>query len=474
MQAEDEPGRSPLWRVFLGTLSVVAVVQLAVVVWLFVGSGRLIPYGWQPKGTPDLSGPYAPNDAITRGHLLTTRWIEPGNFEQSGYQGVGPETVAFGPDGLLYTGLCDAELGGHLGDPPACRFDEVSQGWVVRIDPKEPTQSQPYVKTGGRPLGLVFDDTGRLWIADGRRGLLRVESQLSGRDPNDPVAEVDAPLHTVIEVATCSRDDDDPDRLPLYTDSVTIGPDGAVWFTCPSQRWALEDIRNEIFENQPTGRIVRYEPCDDVDPKTCPKQIVADDLFFANGIAVVDDGRALLVNEWTGYRVTRIELDEAGREIGRSTFFDNTPGYPDNLTVAEDGTVWIGLSLRRQAVVDRLRPYPLLVNLLAQLPPSFVKIKRYAWVIGIDPEGRLAHNLQDPSGFFDQATGAYPMGDVLYLGSYTDTGVACIANPSVEHDLDADPCNPWGKPAPASVARVDVASPPPSRSSRPPSPEAGR
>jgi hypothetical protein len=248
----------------------------------------------------------------------------------------------------------------------------------------------------------------------------------------------------VVPVATCSRGDAELDRLPYYADSVAIGPDGSVWFTCPSQRWPLSEIRNEIFESRPTGRVLRYEPCDDADPLRCPKEIVADDLFFANGIAVIENGRALLVNEWTGFRITRLELDEKHHVRSRSVFFDNTPGYPDNLTVDEEGTVWVGLTLRREELVDRFRPYPFLVRALSRLPASLIKLERYAWVIGIDETGELAFNLQDSSGFFDQATGAYPVGDALYIGSYTETSLACIRRPGSK--LEDDPCDPWTNP----------------------------
>ena len=48
----------------------------------------------------------------------------------------------------------------------------------------------------------------------------------------------------------------------------------------------------------------------------------------------------------------RVLLDDDGQFVVKKVFFDNTPGYPDNLSVDEDGTVWIGLSLSRQEIVD--------------------------------------------------------------------------------------------------------------------------
>ena len=440
--------RSSLWRVYLGTLGLLAIVQAIVFGWLFFGPSTIYPYAWQPLAMPELSGAYAPNDAITRGRLLATQWIESGRFDRIRYQGVGPETVAIGPDGALYTGLCDGQAGGTSTEPPPCRTDGHLQGWIVRIDPRTPNSAEPFVRTGGRPLGLAFDTQGRLYVADAQRGLLRVEPL-----PAEPGAGADtrsaaerARSRLVVPVATCSRSDAAADPLPHYADSVAVAPDGSVWFTCPTQRWSLGDIRNEIIESQPTGRVLRYQPCSDREPLRCRKSLEVDNLLFANGIAVIDQGRALLVNEWTGFRITRLDLDAAGHVSGQSTFFENTPGYPDNLTVDDDGIVWVGLSLMRQPLVERFRNYPFLLSALSRLPPSLMVPRRHAWVIGIDSSGRLAHNLQDASGFFDQATGAYPVDDALYIGSYSQTALACIRHPRARNADGPDPCDPWARP----------------------------
>jgi sugar lactone lactonase YvrE len=297
---------------------------------------------------------------------------------------------------------------------------------VVRFDSRTPYHIERYVQTGGRPLGLKFDRWGRLYIADAMRGLLRIESNLAGAKAGTPADEVNAPFHAAVQVATCNRDDEHPDPFPNYADSVDIDPDDTVWFTCPSQRYPLSEVRKEGLESRPTGRVVRYVPCDAPDPRQCPKQIVADELMFANGIAYLKAEKALLVAEWGRYRITRLALDANGKVSGSSVFFDNTPGYPDNITVGDDGTIWVGLVIRRNPVVDRLRPHPFLENALARLPDSLIHFTRHAFVIGLDPSGKLKHNLQDTSGLFNQATGAYPFGDALYVTTNTEPSLACI------------------------------------------------
>lgn len=443
-RSNEQAGRSVLWRSFLGLLGLLTLAEAVPLAYFLLGPTKIDAFGWRPAKSPGLSGPYVSNDALTRGRLLTTRWVEAGNYDRNRYQGVGPEHIVIDPDGHLYTGLCDAGPGGTLDKPPACRFDENPQGWVVRINPKHPQEVVPFVRTGGRPLGMAFDSRGRLYIADGEMGLLRVEDNLNS-DSSNGTAE----YRTVVKVATCNRDDDDPDRMPDYTDSVAIAADDTVFFTCPSQRWGLEDIRNEILENKPTGRLLSYTPCDKPDPMACDKEIILDKLMFANGVVVEETG-SLLVNEWTGFRVIRVQLGEKGQSARKETFFGNLPGYPDNLTLDADGTVWIGLSLARQDIVDRFRPHPFLMNALARLPESSIELQRFAWVVALGrdgpqgdlgPKGKLKWSLQDTTGLFDQATGAYPDGDALYIGSYTDQSILCIARPGVA--LEFDPCNPW-------------------------------
>jgi sugar lactone lactonase YvrE len=446
------PSAGTHWRLFLSAASVLGLLHAAVLAYLFFEPHAIEAYAFEPDANPDLTGPYVPNDELTRARLIGMRLPEEGMRDLVRYRGLAPESIALGPDGWIYTGLCDAGLDGPPGEPGHCRLEGETLGWVVRFDPrKRPFHIEPFVQTGGRPLGLAFDGRGRLYIADALRGLLRVESNLSGPTAPTPLEEVRAPFHAAIQVATCNRNEDRPDPFPDYTDSVAIGLNGTVWFTCPSQRYPLSEVRKEGLESRPTGRVARYVPCDAPDPRRCSKQIVADQLMFANGIAYQKKENALLVAEWGRYCITRLLLDANGQVIERKTFFDNTPGYPDNITVADDGTIWVGLVIRRNPVVDRLRPHPFLENALARLPDSLIHFTRHAFVIGLDSAGKLQHNLQDTTGLFNQATGAYPIGDALYVTSNTEPALACIEQPGKPRQ--PDPCLPAFAKANAAVEK---------------------
>ena len=124
-------------------VSGVALLLLAGIAALYLNSG-VEPQVWQPKTNPGLTGVYAPNSALREVQILHRG------------QGLGPESIALGSDGLLYTGYED--------------------GRIVRFDPARGKQNTPelFVNTGGRPLGMEFDQQGHLIVADSHRGLLSI------------------------------------------------------------------------------------------------------------------------------------------------------------------------------------------------------------------------------------------------------------------------------------------------------------
>ena len=67
------------------------------------------------------------------------------------------------------------------------------------------------------------------------------------------------------------------------------------------------------------------------------------EMNFANGCALTADGKALLVCETFGRRISRIAIHDPGGRAGeRTTFAADLPGLPDGIAIADDGTVFVG------------------------------------------------------------------------------------------------------------------------------------
>jgi len=324
------------------------------------------PVAWIPPRAPELVGPLAVNQALSAVDRLDVG-------------GRGPEDVAFGPDGLLYAGLED--------------------GRIVRLKPG--SAAETFTHTGGRPLGLRFGPDGRLFVADARRGLLAVKAD--GR----------------VAVLTSSHDG----RPYGLTDDLDVTADGTVYFTDATDRHGLGRSVESIVEHQARGRLLAHGP----DGST---RLVADGLYFANGVALAADESYALVAETASYRVLKCAL--AGERRGRcDVFADNLPGFPDGVTRGEGGVFWVALFAPRNALLDRLHPYPALKKALLRLPGWLrPRAQGHGFVLGLDAQGRIVHNLQDPSGRgFAFITNAVENRGALYLGSLELPAVGRIRRP---------------------------------------------
>ena len=70
--------------------------------------------------------------------------------------------------------------------------------------------------------------------------------------------------------------------------------------------------------------------------------VVAENVEFPNGTAIINDGRTLVVNEtWVG-RVTAFDLTEDGRLANRRLFADLGARGPDGMCADAEGALWIG------------------------------------------------------------------------------------------------------------------------------------
>lgn len=75
------------------------------------------------------------------------------------------------------------------------------------------------------------------------------------------------------------------------TDAVDIGPDGTLYFTDASHKYAIKDCLLDVLEGRPNGRFLSY------DPSTKQTNVLLKDLHFANGVVVSPDKTFVIVCE---------------------------------------------------------------------------------------------------------------------------------------------------------------------------------
>lgn len=352
----------------LGVL--LAAVLAGLAAYLLLWPVPVEPVAWHAPVAPGYVGPHAAN---TR--LANLRAIAIGKE-------VGPEHLAFGPDGKLYAAM--------------------ASGSIVRMD-ADGSGQETFANTGGRVLGFDFDAQGRLVAADAVKGLLAI-----GRDGR-------------VTVLAAQVGPGDPIR---YADGVVVAADGVIYLTDASTRFApaqwggtFEASVLDILEQSSTGRVLAH------DPRTASTRVVARGLSFANGIALSADGRNLFVNETGKYRVWKIaaaatDLDVHQPSPQAQVLLDNLPGYPDNLMRGLDGKIWLGLAKPRNPVIDNMADKPLLRKVTLRLPRAMWPVpKAYGHVIAFTEDGRVVADLQDPSGAYPETTAITETRERLYVQS---------------------------------------------------------
>jgi sugar lactone lactonase YvrE len=280
--------------------------------------------------------------------------------------GWGPEDVLVDPDGRVLTGIAD--------------------GRILRLDPSGRTL-EVLADTGGRPLGLEWLPDGALLVCDARRGLLRVS--------DGQVEELVTGL--------------------AFGNNAAVAPDGTVYFTDSTDRLGIDHWKGELLQHSGTGRLLRRGLADEV------TELVGG-LEFANGVALTPDGTAVVVAETAAYRLRRCSIVDGSV----TTFVDNLPGFPDNISTGTDGLVWVALASPRDPVLDRLLPrHPSLRRAVWALPPRLQPRERHTvWVQAYAPDGTLVHDLQAPGEEFGLVTGVREVHGTVWLGSLTGRHVA--------------------------------------------------
>jgi sugar lactone lactonase YvrE len=354
----------------------------AIILYLGLWPVPIEPVSWKAPVWPGYTGVHAVNNKLAKITMVSL-----GGDSQ-------PEHIVVSKDGKLYAG--------------------VTRGNLLRMNP-DGTAQEVYCNTGGRPLGLDFDSTGNLIVADAHKGLLSISQ--------------DRKITVLVD-----KVGGDPIR---FADAVVVAASGKMYFSDATTRFPAaagvvgsedNDVSTlDIIENSATGRILEY------DPATKATRIVAKGLSFANGVALSGDEKALFVAETGRYRVWKIDVAAADLAVGQgspqaSVVLDNLPGFPDNLMRGQDGKIWLGLPEPRVPDLDRLADKPFMRKLVLRLPKFLAPARiHYGHAIAFTEDGKVVADLQDPTGAFPRVTGITETADRLYIHNLNTRGLGWIA-----------------------------------------------
>lgn len=353
-------------------MKIVWLVVCTVVTYLSFAPVPITPSYWSAPSNKGLVGDFAENSALTALSSI--------NIDGQ----LGPEDFAIDDSGVIATSS--------------------HSGYILRKKPEDKSFER-WINTGGRPLGLEYDKSGNLLIADAFLGLLKA----------NPKGEITVLSNSV-------------DGTPIvFADDVDVASNGIIYFTDATTKFSakqyggtLQASMLEIFEHQGNGRLLAF------DPNTSHTEILIDGLVFANGVAVSHDERSVLVNETGNYRILRYYLN-GDKKGSVDVFLDNLPGFPDNISATGSNEYFIGLASERSALVDALAATPMLRAMIQRLPQFFrPTASAYGHLIKVNESGKITLNAQDPHGNFSFVTGAIETNDGIYVSSLTANAVGFL------------------------------------------------
>jgi len=351
-------------RLLVGVLSALVLLFLIWLAW----PARVDPAFWDEPEPPALTGALEP-----RGRLAEAELIRHEAMEFS-------EDVAIGADGAVYAGQPDGSL---------LRLRDAGDSWEA--DTVATLTDKPV-------LGLRFGPDGRLYAA-----------------ASDALYAVDVESGSV-EVLTRQGG-----SHPLgFADDLDIGPDGTVYFTEASWKFANPggheiSYHLDMAENRPYGELLAW------DPASGETRLLVDELYFANGVAMASDNRSVFFIETYRYRLSRYWLE--GPRAGEVEIVaENLPGIPDGVSSDGEGRLYIAMDTQRAPVMRLLHRNPFLTRMITKLPewvwlrPGEVR----GFVLVTDEEGEYLDSYHDPDGRLGFIANVVPREGELWIGSLTE------------------------------------------------------
>ncbi|KAE9416817.1 hypothetical protein Angca_004020, partial [Angiostrongylus cantonensis] len=335
---------------------------------------------------PKLVGPLAVNEK-----LQNVEYILKGQI-------VGPESLVVEGDSI-YTGLYDG------------RLVHIKNGKIieeVRFTKAERCGSIDSEPICGRPLGIRRLNEHEMVVADAYFGVFVVNLS---KGTFRHVVKSNTPIEG---------------RFMRFLNDIEVLNEDEIIFTDSSSKWDRRHLFNIFLESEPNGRIFKHKI------STGKTEVLADKLYFPNGIQLHPDGKSALFAECSKAMISRLNLQT--NEV--TPFATNLPGFPDNIRRGANGTLWVGMAGVRHidapSLIDALGAYTLLRQILLDIVPSHWWIKylhmvrpAHAVIVQLDAQGEITQSLHDTKGTHIQDVSQVSQaGDYLYLGSFHSKYIA--------------------------------------------------
>ena len=273
------------------SLSFVCVISTS----LLMNSCSIKPVAWQPAANSEFKGTTGLNEKLTATQKISLKGF------------YGPEDIVFDNKGNLYCGV-------HM------KMNEFNDGKILQID--SIGNIETFYDAKSWVAGLEFDTESNLIALSHREGLISIS-------PDKKV--------------TILASKDENDKPFLIPNGLDIASDGKIYFSNTSEvsPYTIKYGRKVILEMKPLGGLYCY------DPRTKKVNTLIDRTYFGNGTVLSKDEDYILLVETTKYRVLKYWLK--GKKVGQTEIFiDNLPGFPNGISIRENGSYWLGLSELQQ------------------------------------------------------------------------------------------------------------------------------
>lgn len=332
---------------------------------LFIQACVIKPQAWKPQTKPLFEGITKLNNELT-----TVEKIDLGGW-------VGAEDIVFDSMGNLYCGVHKAE-------------NDFSDGRILKINPNG--KIELFYDAGSWVAGLHFDNQNNLIALSHKQGLISISAE---------------------KEVTVLANKDDKNRPFLIPNGLDIDSKQNMYFTNTSSEspYTIKYGRKLILEMKPNGGLYKYNPA------TKAVEALVDGTYFGNGVVVSKDETYLLMVETTKYRLVKYWLK--GENAGKTEIFmDNLHGFPNGISIREDGTFWLGFTTKRNDALDKIHPKPGMKKVVYNLPNWLQpKQDKFGMVMHISENGTILNTFFDSTGIvMPEAGSVKEQNGFLYMG----------------------------------------------------------